>query len=401
MGERETNIDQVRMLRGKLIEFPKNPFLYVDLARNFATLGELDKAAHALHIALRLAPENRYILRSATRFFVHANRAEEIWPRLKDFGSSDPWIAATKIAIGDLLGRSQSGVKRAREIVERSDPAQTTELSAAIGTIELGSGSVKKAKRLFQESAKKPNDNSVAQLRWAHEEIGLSFDSSLLDTELSFEARTAYASQQQKWTEAAANAKYWLKDEPFSARAAQIGVFICAEYIQDFDQALLFCNLGLMANPYDACLLNNRAFSNANLGAIDAAEADIQAVRSRWVDSSDEIFLLATEGCIAYRKGDIIRGAALYEQSVETAVRQGLQHSAKRARLHWLYEELRLGTPLDTRSAEALLSAFENHTSIELKGAFDSLIKPMLSAVSQPVDLPEPRTTSVALPLLT
>ena len=400
IGERDANVERVRFIRRALVDFPRNPFLYVDLARSFVTLGEIEKAAHALHVALGLAPENRYVLRSATRFFVHANRADEIWPRLKGFGSSDPWIAASKISIADLLNRPQSGVKHAREIVERGDAAQTTELSAALGTLELGSGAVKKARRFFQESAKRPNDNSVAQIRWAHEEVGLSFDRKLLDVELSFEARTSDASQQHEWKEAVANAKYWLKDEPFSARAAQVGVFICAEYMQDFDQALLFCNLGLMANPTDAVLLNNRAFSNANLGAIAAAEVDIQVVRSRWVDTSDEIFLLATEGCIAYRKGDIHAGAELYGKSVEKALELGRTHSAHRARLHWLYEELRLGTPLDTASASALIAAFDKEESVELRGAFDSLIRPLINAVSQPVDIAEPRTTSVAQTLV-
>lgn len=400
IGERYASVERVGEIRRALSDSPKNPFLYVDLARSFASLGELDKAARALHVALKIAPENRYILRSATRFFVHANKSDEVWPRLKDFGSSDPWIAASKIAVADLLNRPQSGIKRAREIVDRGDPAQTTELSAALGTLEVGSGSVKRAKKLFQESSRKPNDNSVAQIRWAHEEIGLSFDRNLLNTELSFEARTVDASHQNKWTEAVANAKYWLKDEPFSARAARIGVFICAEYMQDFDQALIFCNLGLVANPHDAVLLNNRAFTNANLGAIEPAESDIAAVRARWVDPSDEIFLLATEGCIAYRKGDIQAGAALYQQSVDKALELDREHSAQRARLHWLYEELRLGTPLDASSTDKLLAVFDKKESIELKAAFDSLIRPLLAAVSKPLDAPEPRTAVVAQKLL-
>jgi len=400
LGERLATIERVRSLRRALVESPKNPFLHVDIARNFASLGENEKAAQALQVAMRLAPENRYILRSATRFFVHTDKAEQVWQRLKNFGSSDPWIAAAKISIADLLGRPQTGVSKARDIIERSDASQTTELSAALGTIELGAGAIKKARKLFLDSARMPNDNAVAQIRWAHQEAGLRFDRNILKTDLSFEARTADAADRQDWTHAVANAKLWLHDEPFSSRAAQAGVFICAEYLQDFDQALLFCNIGLMANPNDPLLLNNRSFTIANIDLIEDAEADIKSVRSQHLKEEYDVFLLATEGCIAYRKGNPILGAELYTQSVNRAMDLKLHASAKRAQLHWLFEELRRGVPLDIDSATQLLNAFEGNQSVELKAAFDSLIRPLLVMKAQPDDIEEPRTTALARDLI-
>ena len=49
---------------------------WMDLARSFTTLGELTKASRSVGAAVKLAPTNRFIVRAASRFYVHSNEPE-------------------------------------------------------------------------------------------------------------------------------------------------------------------------------------------------------------------------------------------------------------------------------------------------------------------------------------
>lgn len=60
---------KIRKLRISLREFPRNPLAYMDLAREYVALGQPLSAAKAVETALALAPNNRFVLRSTSRFF--------------------------------------------------------------------------------------------------------------------------------------------------------------------------------------------------------------------------------------------------------------------------------------------------------------------------------------------
>jgi hypothetical protein len=63
----------------------------------------------------------------------------------------DPWLAAAEIALGSLAGGGPMFGKAGRRLIESEShsPFQTSELSSALGTIELESGKNAMAKKLF------------------------------------------------------------------------------------------------------------------------------------------------------------------------------------------------------------------------------------------------------------
>ena len=69
------------------------------------------------------------------------------------------------------------------------------------------------------------------------------------------------------------NCELWFRDEPFSARPAELGGFVACEFQQNFESGRRFAEAALIANPLNATLHNNLAFCAAGLGDFETAEA--------------------------------------------------------------------------------------------------------------------------------
>jgi tetratricopeptide (TPR) repeat protein len=334
----------IRELKGDIKRTPSNPIAMVERARLHSILGQSEPARQAMWRALALVPHNRFVLRSAVRMLVSQGHFDEGLAVLRNAPPADPWLAAARISLSDLMQQTPSNVTRAIQLLDDRPPHQISELAAALGTLELNeSFSSRRAKRFFKLSSQAPNDNAVAQLRWANETRGIPFQPALLSTERSYEARTGQAVRQKDWALAVRNTLLWLADEPFAKLPATDGCFWAAELRRDFESAELLATVGLTAHPNDITLLNNRAYARANRGNIIGARADLSAAKARTHSPGDKVFLTATEGCIHYRNGEYSLGAELYERSIRQALRENNHDSAQRAVLHWLHEEQRIG----------------------------------------------------------
>jgi tetratricopeptide (TPR) repeat protein len=351
IGRPEAHRQTIVDLRRLKSLYPKNPILYVELARQYVSLGQLAKAEESFRVALAIAPHNRYVLRSAIRFFLHYGHPERAWAVLAGAPESDPWILAGRITVAEIMGRPQNGIRQARSLLENTAPEQSTELAASIGTLELSAGAFKQARKLFRASAVSPSDNTVAQLRWARDKAGIPFNEELLLTQLSFEARTGQAFVQEEWTSALENVKLWQQDEPFSSRPATIGCFLAAEIVRDFHVAEHISNIALISMPNDALLLNNRAYARINLGNLSGAAEDVLIARQKTQTPASEVCLEATEGCLLYRVGNADQGAEFYRRAVEKAVARKDKLGAQAAYLHWLSEDIRAGAHYESLDA--------------------------------------------------
>lgn len=366
----------IRRLKQSSQAYSRNPILRVELARHYVSMGQTEPAEAAFRYALALAPRNRYVLRCATRFFIHAGNPDHAWPFLRDAPTNDPWLLACRIALADILDKPQDKIRAARGLLESSNPTHITELAASLGTLELSNGSIKQARKLFRQSALDPNDNTVAQLGWAHEKASIPFDDDLLKTELSFEARTREAVKSKEWQKGLRNAQLWQLDEPFSSRPTLVGCFIAAEIERSFDVAEKIASTGLMSMPNDATLLNNRAYARINIGRIVEARADLESAWLRHPSPHTAVYLTATEGCLLYREGKFEEGSAKYSSAIELARSRGEKVSVQAALIHWLSEDLRAGmvlTPHDEDLIERIFSD-ENHISDETRAIFRSNI---------------------------
>ena len=72
-----------------------------------------------MKVAVQLSPNNRYVIRCATRLFSHygeIERAQHIL-RHNDFIKKDPWLLSADIAVATMQGRMSPFLKKGIELV--------------------------------------------------------------------------------------------------------------------------------------------------------------------------------------------------------------------------------------------------------------------------------------------
>jgi tetratricopeptide (TPR) repeat protein len=225
-------------------------------------------------------------------------------------------------------------------------------LATAIASLELKSGNSKAARKLFQAALTKPTENSLAQIEWASERLsGLVINQDKFKIPYSHEARALYSHSAADWSTAVTESESWLSDEPFSSRPAVLGSFIAAEHLENFERSERICRDGLIASPTDTTLLNNLAFALANQGNIEEAQRTLDMISLSGVPLATEVCRDATQGFIAFRSGDYLRGRQSYEKAIMKANAGNLVSFQIRAAVHYAREEL----PVDKDRAALIL----------------------------------------------
>ncbi|MET4425683.1 hypothetical protein [Bradyrhizobium sp. RT3a] len=375
---------EIRALKSKLVEQPRNAHAHIELARAYVSVGLNDKAKHHVRIAIELAPVNRFVLRTAARFDVHRGRVARSIKALENVAPHDPWVAATLVALADLSGTSVKRIKPIRELLDRTtNPVEKSELAAALGTLELKDAGIRKARKYFQVSAVSPNENVVAQLFWLSKNFGVNFDQKLLERSEAFEARAQSSADANDWTSAVEACFRWLENEPFAIRPAFEGGYIASEMLGDFKAALEFAHRGLASNPKDIGLMNNLAF---------ALIMEDDLIKSKeWLDRAKHLLagdhereravLQATEGLLLYRQGNVFEAAEHYTSTIKAA--RGLKNEKllQIAYLHFCYEELRIGHAPPFWSSDELTKFFTgDDANKDAKVVFQRMVLPMLVA---------------------
>ena len=154
--EKSTLHVQVRTFRDLLRTEPRDPITWVELSHAYALLGIKEQAERSMTIALQLAMNNRFIIRSASRLWIYLDdpeRAHDLIIRA-DRTPHDPWLLAAEIAVGSAAKRKPRFVKIARRMLSESRflNIHTSELASAVATLELNSSNIKRSKRLFDLS---------------------------------------------------------------------------------------------------------------------------------------------------------------------------------------------------------------------------------------------------------
>ena len=324
-----------------------NAIAWVDLARCYSILGHKDKAKSCMDIAVALQPDNRFVLRSAVRLYTHYDSADRALWLLKHSSATkyDPWLLSAELSVSMLLKRQSTLAKIGLQMVESDNfnPFATTELSASLGTLEFYNGSRKKSKKMFQKALVAPNDNSAAQIEWV-----LSKDGSMLNREHfkpdirnNFEALSLDTYYSKEYGASIPNILNWLKDMPYSKRPIMLGTS-ASELVGDRDLTMSLLEFGLLTNPQDPALLNNKAYY---LALNDRAEeADVVLSRlflNRDLADRESICAIATKGLVEFRSGNVDEGAGLYSLAIKKAIDLNELEMAKSAALNYLRELMR------------------------------------------------------------
>lgn len=386
LDTRATLRSRIKTLKREIAQSPRNPIQLVELARLYSRIGQVEQAKKTLFIACALAPTSRFVVRAATRFFVHVQDYARAISILDKANQSDPWVQASRVSIYDLSGRAIRDIRRARSVLEiDAHPRHLSELAGSLATLEFGSGSVSRARKLFKRGATDPNDNVVAQLQWAAQNKILEFRPELLERSLTFEARAAFARKEKKWKEVLLHCADWINDEPLSPRPATLGSYIASALLQDYHKSVEFCELGLVANPEDFTLLNNLAFSCGALGDLQSATKYLDKALLCVKTKADEVTALATKGMIAFREGRTESGTELYNRAVELARENKLYGLAQLAVVHYFCEVAGIGNFLSAQEAQAISNLMNNKRIVEeARDVYDARLAPTL--LSQKVE---------------
>lgn len=344
--------EKIRKLRAFIHDFPYAPLSYMDLAREYVALGQSFAAVKPVEIALALAPNNRFIIRSAARFFLHIDdrqRAHHIL-RTAPLVKSDPWLLGAEIAVASAAGQTSSLVKTGHQIVDSSKfaPFHISELASALGTLECETGNRRLVKRLLRRALIEPTENVVAQAGWISRQFGDFQLDRHLNTPRSYEARAWAYLLDGHWTDSVKAAGLWLRDEPFSKRAAAFGSWAALTTLMESERAAEFAKLGLITHPKDSLLLNNLAVALANLGKPKEALETFLKIENREDGDLTHAVYLATNGLIQFRLGSVEDGRRLYRMGIAEAREKKDVSTAVMAVLHLAREEA-IHTPAEAR----------------------------------------------------
>lgn len=315
---------RIHHYRQMLHLMPYNPFLYVDLSRAYLLIGQNNKAEKAILRALHFGETNRFVARSAARFFLHEQDKDRAYDviRAKGAVSSDPWLMAAEISINMLRGKSSNYVKKGREIIDSGNcsPFGFTELASSIGTLELTSGAHRKSNKLFRKALISPNDNSLAQVQWVNSFEPLSMNLNM-PVRNAYEVNTFEKIVNGDFSGAIHEAVSWICDMPFAHKPVYIGYNISTNLLHDFELASAILDVGLQSDDSSSFLLNNKAYCSARANNIDEAkDAFTKLLTVQTEDSpSLKVCISATEGLIHYRDKDLELGFAKYQEAIQYA----------------------------------------------------------------------------------
>ena len=356
----------------------RNAIPWVELARLYSMKGQDEQADRAVLCALRIAPDNRYVLRSATRFFIHTGQCDKaVFYLRKSRGiKHDPWLISAHIAASSILERHSPFVKDGIRLIESKNYSDfdITELSSSIGTLELKNGSFRKAKIFLDQSLLDPNDNSLAQLAWlSQDEHRLRLDSQYYENVPNpFEAKSLSLFDKGEWKEAFYEAIKWFLDMPFSKRPIIHASYISGSLLDDKEAAKLLCEVGLHANPLDPTLLNNMIFNI--ITSDDWTDLNVYLGRLAKLDQkklsqTDILIFQATLGLVALKEGDSERGISLYELAINNATKIKNQEICQLATINLTKELITQDLPQKATYIDKVLDmqVSSEHKHIKLK----------------------------------
>ncbi len=342
---------------------PRNAIVYVDIARWYSILGQVDQARECIRRALLLAGDNRFVLRAAARFYIHIGALDRAFSLIASAPplSKDPWLLATEIAIASAISKRSRNIKAGREMLASGnfEPRHLSELAAALASEELQSGKDRRADKLFSHIIAYPTENSLAQL-CSFPDLRFKTEATILIQKrihmvpCTFEANANILMDTSEWQKSFEEAERWFWDQPFSSRPVIFASYLASNVLGLPEKAVEMIDKSLISNPRDEMLLNNRAFALAQVGRLEEAREAIGDAKKYAPDAKSSAPLPATEGMIEMRAGNVERGQELYRSAIAIASKAKNQIHKEVAEMHFAIELAIAGLP--SPELEKLLS---------------------------------------------
>lgn len=341
---------QIRRLKLHLLDHYRDSLSCLELSRLYTIVGQHGKAQKFIDRSLAGSVDNRYIIRCATRFFVHTDQRERALEVISQSSSvrRDPWVQAAEVAVSDLCGRAPRWALQRWKALSNHTllPVHFSELAAGLATFEHRNGAKDKhVKRLLDISLTNPTDNTLAQAQWFKGRGGINItpDPSLFGMTLASEARTQAAYEGRNYSSAISHAQTWLRDDPLSISAALSGSYISLIYLSDYDKAIAFADVGLRSHHNDVMLINNKLVALASSGRLSEAR-QLMPLHEHLSMSRERVpYLHAARGLIAFKEGHLDNGREHYTKAIRAASDLKDRFVKMNALLSWLTEEYNAG----------------------------------------------------------
>lgn len=335
---------QISQLKNLVRNYPINPIIWIDLAFYYTNLNQKKKAEQCINVALALNRENRFILRSAARFFLHINEQPDkalYYLRKSELSKQDPWLIASEISISEAFKIKSKRLKEGKNIILNSDLSlkDLSELAGSIGTLEFNHGSRKKAKKLFNTALINPNENTVAQAEWIAFKHGISIERQEYNIPYLFETDSWINFKKGNYQKALEFTYQWLMYQPFSSRPATFGSYIASVGMQNDKEAIKIIEEARISSPNDFLLNNNYAFSLANLNRVNDAIEILKLIDFNLLEADEKAIIYATKGLINFRIGKMEQGRAFYKEAIKIFQKLRLDQSLARVYLFLGREE--------------------------------------------------------------
>ena len=341
-------------IRDQLKQLPDDAILWVELSLRQTISGAADNAVRSMRTALKLAPDNRYVLRSAARLFNHLHEPDVGYYFLSRSPATeyDPWLMSAEIAIAGRVERRSLFLKKGLSILNSASHPRLdfSELAGAAATTFLdGTISKKEARRLFLQSLAEPTDNAIAQAEWASQATGERFldADNIPRFKRANEAQALHSYGLGDYITSLRAAKGWIAEEQFSGRAYSAAA-AAANTMDDYESAILICHEGIQHDPKSASLRNSLVFALASSNRLTEAEQALQGLRLAVVDPVSELVTIANQGLIAMRRADFNSGEVLYKRAISGFRVKGSEYLATCALAYFAREAKAAGHPKAT-----------------------------------------------------
>jgi hypothetical protein len=386
----------VRESRQLLRLYDRNPVLWSDMARHYAGIGSKAakrEAERCMSVALSLAPNHRWMLRTAARFLVHADQKEEAHRLLArhPLTPKDPWLIAAELATAQVAGRAPKFWRQAKNFTEAKSvaPLHLSELATAMAMMEIESGEGKRARKLADAALKSPTENALAQLSWARDERRFhgiaALDDLVEHMGVAFEAnwRLKYLSGDLFGARAAG--VQWANDEPFAKRPL-LELGFLDSILDDHDGALeWYHKVQRLDGKVDTHLELNMLFSKISSGRLQPHihMEEIEAVGARLRALSFEstpYHAIANLALWEYRFGDPTIGATLYQDAIRILEKTHKHDSAALAAAYAAREAILARQP----SGRALLDRTKALAQKSKSAVADFYIRKLEALINKP-----------------
>lgn len=367
----------IARLKESVRNYLYNPIAWSNLSLGYATVGQNEKSKMMMNVAVNLGKNNRYILRSAARCFMHLGEPDRGLAMLNKSGlcAIDPWIASAEIAISQSSGLKSKCIGKAKDLVrdENLTPFSRSELGAGLGTMEIKSGAIGQGKKVMRVALVEPTENALAQVEWVGSYFKVNFDDFFKlrgEVPATYEASAVHLYFDKKFKESLKASNRWGRFQAMSPHPVVLSTFISSSLLDDDLGAIKILDNAFPSQTNNPLAINNYAFALARIGRTEEAR---NRLRQGISDASREemLTITATNGLICFREGDVEGGRILYDSAVKGFEVLENYQSAAVATYFWAAEEKRVKSP----GAEAKIKEAKKRIGQQNVFEFEDLVK--------------------------